>query len=215
MMRLLILLLCFFSIAHAQDNNLTIPIDKGLPVIVRTALYYNDLKAFNDNQETFEATTDLRLIWEDPRLSYQESENVYDYKEFRASHAEEEIAKIWTPKIQFANQVGEPTFSERRLRFYPTGKVELMIRTTAIYKTPIDGSHFPFDHQRLEIHIAVREDTLENVVLDFLSEDMEFSRASKNATLKDWTLSWVNLKRQVIHGWNGDHYAQVIASLKL
>jgi len=191
----------------------TIPTGKGLPVVVRAALYFNHVQAFNDSQNTFEATTDLRLNWFDLRLRYPAEEGLNGYKEFRVSAAEAELAKMWTPKVRLVNRVGEPTFSERRLRIFPDGRVETIARTTASYKTPVDLSQFPFDHQSLLIELAVQEDTIETVDLDFSSDDVAFSRIAKSAGIDGWTPGLVNLKRELVKGWNGDRYAKVVAAL--
>lgn len=192
---------------------MTIPTGKGLPVVVRSALFFNHIEAFDDNKNTFEATTDLRLSWIDLRLRYPEAEGLHGYKEYRVSAAEEQIAKIWTPRVRYVNRIGEPTFSERRLRIYPDGRVETIARTTATYKTPVDVARFPFDHQSLRVELAVQEDTIEAVDLDFSSADVEFSRVAKSVEIGGWTPGLVNLKRELIKGWNGDRYAKVIAAL--
>ncbi|MBK9441500.1 MAG: hypothetical protein IPN53_09370 [Comamonadaceae bacterium] len=191
----------------------SIPTGKGLPVIVRAALFFNHVQAFNDSQNSFEATTDLRLSWFDLRLRYPAEEGLNGYKEYRVSAAETELAKMWTPKVRLVNRVGEPTFSERRLRIFPDGRVETIARTTATYKTPVDLSRFPFDHQSLLIELAVQEDTIETVDLDFSSDDVAFSRIANSADIEGWTPGLVNLKRELVKGWNGDRYAKVVAAL--
>lgn len=191
----------------------SIPLGKGLPVIVRTGLFFHHMEAFDDNKGTFEATTDLRLSWHDPRLRYPVSEGLHGYKEYRVSAAEEQLAKLWTPPVRYANRVGEPTFSERRLRIFPDGRVETIARTTAVYKTPVDISRFPFDHQSLQIELVVREDTVEAVDLDYSSDDVEFSKVDQRVALGGWTPGLVNLKRELIAGWNGDRYAKVLVAL--
>lgn len=122
---------------------------------------------------------------------------------------------MWIPRTRFANQEGEPSFTDRRLRIFPTGVVELITRTTAKYKTPIDVEKFPFDHQRLELDIRVVEDTTSTVALDYVQSDLDFTRAAKAMKLTGWNTSMVDLKRESIHGWNGDRYAQVTAALKI
>lgn len=199
----------------APASSAPIPTGKGLPVVVRTALFFNHIESFEDNKNTFEATTDLRLTWIDTRLRYPAEEGLNGYKEFRVSAAEAQIAKIWSPRIRYVNRIGEPTFSERRLRIYPNGTVEIIARTTAIYKTPVDITRFPFDQQSLLIELAVQEDTVEAVDLDFSSEDVEFSRTAKSVEIGGWTLGLVNLKRHLIKGWNGDRYAKVAVTLNI
>ena len=191
----------------------SIPLGKGLPVVVRTALFFNHIEAFDDNQSTFEATTDLRLSWHDPRLRYPVEQGLNGYKEYRVSAAEELLATIWTPPVRYVNRIGEPSFTERRLRIYPDGRVETIARTTAVYKTPVDVTRFPFDHQSLQIDLIVREDTVESVDLDYTSEDVEFSKVAKSVELGGWTPGLVHLKRELIAGWNGDRYAKVRVAL--
>jgi hypothetical protein len=214
LIRVMLLFLCFITSSYAEDSNtLNIPTGKGLPVIVRTALYFINISSFDDDKGTFEAFTDLRLSWEDPRLRYPASEGLNGYKEYRASSAEKEIAKLWTPHIEFVNRINEPDFFERRLRIYPNGKVEIMTRTNAIYETPIDATRFPFDHQPLNIRIAVREDTVELVKLDFRQDDVSFSKTAKTITINGWNIGLVNLHRDLVRGWNGDRYSVVITTL--
>jgi hypothetical protein len=191
----------------------SIPTGKGLPVVVRTALFFNHIETFDDNKGLFEATTDLRLTWVDLRLRYPAEEGLHGYKEYRASAAEEELAKLWMPRIRHLNRVGEPSFSERRLRLFPNGTVEVIARTTAIYKAPVDTSRFPFDHQRLPVEIVTQEDTIETVDLGFSSKDVEFSRVAKSVEIAGWKPGLVTLKRELVSGWNGDRYAKISAKL--
>jgi hypothetical protein len=201
--------------AQVKMPAVDIPRSKGLPVIVRTALFFTAIDSFDDNNGTFEATTDLRLSWHDAALRYPALQAPRGYKEYRASAAESELTKIWTPIIRFANRVGEPSFTERRLRVFPDGRVETLTRTAALYKIPVDVSQFPFDHQSLRVELAVREDTLETVDLDFSSEDVDFSRVANDAEIDGWTLGLVNLNREVLKGWDGERYAKVSASVRV
>ncbi|HEY0837023.1 MAG TPA: hypothetical protein VGE72_24140 [Azospirillum sp.] len=193
----------------------SIPTGKGLPVVVRSGLFVNHIESFNDNLGSFEATTDLRLTWFDTRLRYPAEEGLHGYKEYRASAAEEQLAKIWTPRIRYLNRQGEPTFVERRLRLFPDGMVEVIARTTATYKVEVDTSKFPFDHQSLPIGFMVQEDTVETVDLDFNSDDVGFSRVAKSVEIGGWTPGLIALKRDLVKGWNGDRYAKVLVTISV
>lgn len=201
------------AMAADEAVAVSLPTGKGLPVVVRTALFFNHVESFDDAKATFEATTDLRLTWIDTRLRYPAKEALRGYKEYRVSAAEAELAKIWTPRIRYLNRVGEPSFSERRLRVFPDGTVETITRSTAVYKTPVDVGRFPFDHQPLQVEIAVAEDTVESVDLDFSSDDVSFSRVAKSVEIGGWTPGLVNLKRELLKGWNGDRYAKLVVQL--
>lgn len=203
--------------AKAADETagLSIPTGKGLPVVVRVGLFFVKIDNFDNNEETFTATTDLRLTWADPRLRYATNQSQNSFKEYRASKAEAEITRIWTPRLRFPNRIGDSSFTERMLRVFPNGKVVMLIRTTATYKSPVDISRFPFDHQSLNVEIAAEEDTVETVDFDFSHEDVEFSRTAKDVTLDGWTLGLVNLRRDLVQGWYGDRFATIVASLDM
>lgn len=213
-------LLCLFLLAAgAQAGNAgdapALPTGRGLPVAVRVALFFNHLESFDDNQGTFEATTDLRLTWEDPRLSYPAAEGLHGYKEFRMSAAEAQLARIWSPELRFVNRLGEPSACERRLRIMPDGTVEMIMRSTAVYKTEIDVARFPFDHQPLRIDVAVHEETTDAVDLIFRAADVNYTGATRELAVPGWKPGLVNLRRYLIKGWNGDRYAAVSTTLDL
>jgi hypothetical protein len=176
---------------------------------------FNQVDAFTPDKGIFEAVTDLRLTWEDLRLRYPASEGVRGYKEYVGSAAESEIAKIWTPRISIVNRDGEASFTIRRLRIYPDGRVETIARTAGAYKTPVDVARFPFDRQNLNVEVVLREDVVETVDLDFSHVDVEFSRAAKSVEISGWELGLVNLRRELVKGWNGDRYAKVTAGLSV
>lgn len=227
LVRLLALALCLvgastpFSVSvnaaeSAEEADLTtIPMGKGLPVTVRVGVMFHEVGSFTPDEGGFEAITDLRLSWEDPRLRYPAKEAARGYKEYVGSAAEDEIAKIWTPRVSFVNRPEEASFTIRRLRIYPDGRAETIARTTAAYKTPVDLARFPFDRQNLNVEIALREDVVETVDLDFSPADVEFSRAAKGVEIGGWELGLVNLNRALVKGWNGDRYAKVTASLSV
>lgn len=200
---------------QTEAATVPIPTGKGLPVAVKTAVLFHGIEGFDDNKGTFEATTDLRLAWVDPRMRYKPASSRDAYREYRGAAAEAEIARIWTPTLRIANRVGEPTFAERRLRLLPDGTVEIIARTTATYKTPVNLAAFPFDRQALQMELLVREDTVESVDLDFTSADVEWSRAARSVELAGWSPGLVDLKRSLVAGWNGDRYAKVTVSLSV
>lgn len=193
----------------------SIPTGRGLPVGVRTALLFAAVESFDENAGTFEATTDLRLTWVDPRLRYPAEEGLRGYKEYRHSAAEAEIKKIWTPRTRIVNRLGEPAAREWRLRIYPDGTVETIERTSATYETPVDVGRFPFDRQPLQIEIVVHEDTAESVDLTHRREDVEFTRVARDFVLEGWSPGLVALRKESIRGWNGDRYAAAVVVLEV
>jgi len=60
-------------------------------------------------------------------MAYKPEPGDRGYHEFKATEAETEIAKIWTPKVRYLNLTGEPGAIERRLRIFADGTVETIV----------------------------------------------------------------------------------------
>ncbi len=191
----------------------TIPIGRGLPVAVKAGVFFLEVRTFDDIKGEFEATTDLRLRWTDRRLGAIVGKSFRGYKEYRGKEVEEQLSKIWTPTVEVSNRVETLGYVGRRLRIFPDGQVELITRTTARHTTHVDVESFPFDRQRLPVELIVREDTTDEVVLAFDTEDVSFSRAARDAKLDGWDLGIVDLHGNSVAGWNGDRYSLLAASL--
>ena len=142
--------------------------------------------SFNENAGTFKATVDVRLRWEDPRLRLPAVEANDPPKVYRGAEAEAQLAKIWTPAVELANQRGKATYTAQGLRIYPDGRVELIKRTTAEFAMDFDVERFPFDRQKLQLDLAMRDQTADVVALEFDQNDLDFSRAAASAKLDGW-----------------------------
>lgn len=199
--------------AADDDAFKTVPMGKGLPVQVSTAVRFLELKSFDDNKGEFEAVLDIRLQWYDLRLRYPKSEAARGYKELRGKKADAQLEKMWVPEVEARNRVESSGATSRRLRIYEDGLVETITRETAKYKVHIESERFPFDRQKLVVDLAVREATTDEVVLAFDKDDLSFSRVQRGAKLDGWDLGIVDLRGDEIAGWNGDRYSRVDVTL--
>jgi hypothetical protein len=155
----------------------------------------------------------VRYTWYDLRLGYNKKDAYRGYKEWRGKEAEEELAKIWSPNVEIVNRTEQSGYVGHRLRIYPDGRVETITRATAKYKAHVDAERFPFDRQYLKLDMLVREDTTDEVTLGFTNDDVQWSRVAKTAELDSWHPGLVELDADTLHGWNGDRYARLTASL--
>ncbi len=199
--------------SSANASPLGIPIGKGLPVDVHAAVFFLQVKSFDDTKGTFECTTDLRLRWTDLRHAFAASESFRGYKEWRGRAAEEKLASMWQPHVDVTNRLETGAYVGRRLRIFADGRVETITRQTASYGVDVDASRFPFDRQHLALDLLVREETTDEVLLRFDFDDVEWSRAASAAKLEGWTLGLVDQDADIVPGWNGDRYARVSAAL--
>ena len=204
--------LAFQSVAHAQT---TLPTERGLPIRVKAAVAFIEIGSFNENAGTFKATVDVRLRWEDLRLRRPAVEATDPPRVYRGAATQAQLAKIWVPHAELANQRGKATYTADGLRIYPDGRLELIKRTSAEFNTAFDVERFPFDRQNLRIDVVIRDQTSDAVFLEFEQDDLDFSRAAATASLDGWDLGPVTLRSEPQSGWYGGSHARVLASLQI
>jgi hypothetical protein len=192
-----------------------LPAGSGLPVRVKAALTFIEIEAFNENYATFTATVDVRLRWQDVSIRRPASEMSDPPRVFRGADAQAQLATLWIPGVELANQRGSPSYTALGLRLYPDGMVELTRRTTAEFTTPHDVERFPFDRQKLQIALAVRSQTADMVALVFDQSDLDASRAAAAARLEGWSLMHVALRAEPLAGWYGATHSRIVASLEI
>jgi hypothetical protein len=211
---LLVLFAAFAGDACAQSL-MTLPQDKGLPVKVNAAVAFVELQSFNENAGTYKGTVDIRLRWEDPRLRQPVVVATDPPKVYRGGEADAQLAKIWSPSVELVNQRDKATYASQGLRIYSDGRVELIKRTTAEFAMSFEVGRFPFDHQKLQLDLVVRNQTSDMVALVFDQDDLDFSRASADVKLDGWTIGQVALKSETAGGWYGFSHAKVAAFLEV
>jgi hypothetical protein len=201
--------------AAQQPRALTaLPLDSGLPVVVRAGLGFVNVEGIDENEEAFTATVDLRLQWTDLRLRYPAAEAPLGYREYRGAELETQLTTMWSPQIGLANLQGEPSRQSRSLRLYPDGRVELLRRLTGTFAAPLDVARFPFDRQALRVELVSERETANQVALDYRQDDLSFSRADPGISVPGWNLGAVTLTRDPLPGWYGESYARLEVALE-
>jgi hypothetical protein len=193
----------------------SLPLGKGLPVMVRVGLYFQRVTAFDDNAGTFTGTVDMRLRWEDPRLRYSAETTPRGFQEFRGPDAEQKLKQIWVPRVAFTNLKESPSNQTTSLRIFPDGWVEIMERTTGQFAIPIDAGAFPFDKQTLDVEITVHRETTGEASLVVLQEDIEFSRPAQDLSIDGWAPGLVNVRRHTEPGWYGEFHSGLVVGLSV
>lgn len=191
----------------------SLPLGKGLPVMVRVGLYFQSITAFDDNEGAFTGTVDMRLRWEDPRLRYPAETTPRGFQEYRGPKADQKLTEVWVPRVAFTNLKESPSYQTTSLRIFPSGWVEVMQRTTGQFTIPLDSSAFPFDKQTLGVKVTVRRETTGEASLVVLQEDIDFSRPAQDLSIDGWTPGLVNVKRYTQPGWYGEFHSGLVVGL--
>lgn len=197
--------LCAFG-AAAQDDPTELPWGQGFPVVARVGLSFVEVKAINENEGTFTATVDMRLRWRDLRQAFPAVHApASGYLDYRDDAAEKKLAEIWHPQAVFGNLTEKPILYQKRgLRISPNGQVELMQRTTAVFSVDFPLENFPFDSQKLAVHILSRIEPMQRVALDYRQDDLEFSNTRYISEIDGWKLGLVEVTQAPVAAWRGD-----------
>ena len=97
---LVLFVLAAFSLprvaAAAEGGDIVAPVDpplgKGLPIMVRVAVYFADIAAIEENDSAFVATIDVRLRWHDARLRYPAERTPRGFTDLRDEAATARLA---------------------------------------------------------------------------------------------------------------------------
>jgi hypothetical protein len=202
------------AVTGFSETATSLPLGGGLPVVVRTALRFEQIAAIDENEGSCTATVDLRLRWQDARLAYPK-EDGSNFRTFKSAEAEARMAGMWVPTVELANTIGSPTFRATSLRIYPDGRVELMQRTSTKFTTKFDPQRFPFDQQRLAAELTVRGEDQDRVMLDYHQDDLIFSEAVSERTLDRWELGLTNIRREPLPGLYGVLHSRLWVELQI
>lgn len=197
-------------VAEAAPDLLTLPMGRGLPVLVHVAVYVVDLIGIDENEAAFDATLDVRLTWIDPRLATAPHDPT---RRFRDDAADAALQGIWHPAVRLGTMDGDPSHQARGLRIAPTGEVELLERTTARFHTSFDVTRFPFDRQALAVEILSEGAPHELVSLVVRQPDLDFTRIGSSVSAVGWIPLGIDLHRERIAGWHGEVHDRVRATL--
>ena len=192
----------------------SLPVAGGLPVIIRTALRFEQVDSIDENERSCTATVDLRLRWQDARLSYPKEDGAL-FKDFKDAAAETQMAGMWVPRVELANTIGSPSFRSVSLRVYPDGQVELMRRTTSKFATSFDPQRFPFDQQKLAAEVVVRGDDQDRVMLDYHQDDLNFSAGASDRKLDRWIVGLTNIRREPLPGLYDTQHSRLWVELQI
>lgn len=176
----------------------------GQALPVRVGVQFVALDGIDENEQTFDATVDTRLVW---------TRRGAPPMERHGETVEAALAELGAPRVEIDNLVGDPAFRERGLFVTKGGQIELLERTRGTFATTLDEQSFPFDRQALEVAVVVREASTEEVGLEFHGEDVAFSHAQEGVSLGGWSVGTVDLSAAPLLGWHEREHARVIASL--
>ena len=141
-----------------------IPIVDG-PLEVRMGFNLSNITDVNAKAETIDIEGAIFLMWKDERLAYDPSLVGYpddyemgDYslvprKIYQGDFAVKEIFEGWRPHLLIQNGISDRTITKMMVGIWPDGTSFYGEAFHSSVETPMDLQLFPFDEQKLTVHI--------------------------------------------------------------
>lgn len=153
------------------------PSVNGEPTVIKAGLFIIDVDEIDDVNQRFSVDMFISARWTDSRLALPEGERQGQTR-FMS------LDDIWTPRILFINDRGLTPRLREGVRVDDLGNVRFENRVTGELATNLEFQEFPFDTQRLPIHI---------VSYEYTTDELQFSTESALAAAAD---------RFSIEGWD-------------
>ncbi len=161
-----------------------LPPDRTGPVPVEVNFFVLDVSSVNGAAESFSASLYLDIKWKDPRMAF-DAEKFGDKRIiFSGDSVDEQLQSMWSPDVKPANITGDPQVEDKALTIYADGTVEYEVRLMADFHSSMTLTRFPFDQQKLHIHL---ESFLWDASEVRLVESKNKAHFNEKLSMRDWT----------------------------
>lgn len=155
MLALALILLAVVTNVAAENGECSVPKEltikppkvDGKPVKVSIGIFLLDLIEIDEIKQSFKVDYTVDIRWHDPRLS----ENSLGKSLVGCALA---IEDIWDPKIQALNPRDFSKIFLKDISVNEDGIVDYYLRIQTTYSSSFNLLEFPFDHQKLKMHLA-------------------------------------------------------------
>jgi hypothetical protein len=196
------------------DTRLEIPTGVEYPIKVSVSVWVNTISKLDEVEGSFTGEVDVRVHWADPRLAFDARALGLDRQEFGFDEAPAKLATIWTPAVTIANMDKGPTLDQQALIVFAKGEAEILRRTNAKFRAPLDFTHFPFDTQALSIELRSPRYSTAQVVFTQTTSDRQRSGVKSGTAIPNWTFDRsVGNSVSVRQGWTGRDHSTAFATI--
>jgi len=123
------------------------PDPESVPTKIYIGLYLLDLISIDDVNQSFTADLFAMVRWNDPRLAIKDPSETQILRNF-------DLEEIWHPLTYIINQRRISKQLDDIFRVDPAGNVQYIQRFLGDFSSPLDFKDFPFDKQRLTLHLV-------------------------------------------------------------
>ena len=176
------------DILKDYDKRVRPAVDQSQPVYINVSLSLVAIQEFDEVSEKLSIVAVLNLAWYDERMKW-------DFWKYNNTYGVNvPMGEIWTPQLVLTNPInmikviGEDWVE---MKWFFTGMGYLSVGDVIHSKCNVDVSYFPWDTQTCQImfipwghfqHEVVMVSTLENALMDYYSENGEWTLTGTTAT---------------------------------
>jgi len=161
-----------------------LPPDRNGPVPVEVNFFLLDVNSVNGATETFTASVYLDIKWKDSRMAFDAAKFGDKRIIFSGDGADTQLQTMWSPEVSPANLTGDPQVEDKALTIYADGTVEYETRIQGEFHSSMILTRFPFDQQKLHIHL---ESFLWDATEVKLVQSVNKAHFNEKLSMRDWT----------------------------
>ncbi|MEI8394434.1 MAG: hypothetical protein WCF85_06845 [Rhodospirillaceae bacterium] len=210
---LVLLLLVGAGAAFAADDKPDLPRGWQLPVRISVAMRILDIAQILETQGQMNARVEITYRWSDPRLAFDKVKEGVPRLDFFDAAAKVKLQKIWNPSVEIENLAGSPRQDQLGLSIAATGEVMLVRTVDANFRISTNLAEFPFDSQRLTVHLVSTRYGLQEVVLVHTRDDDASSGFTRTPLTPLWLLKRLDFLSSSYVAWNGDSHSRMAATV--
>lgn len=140
------------------------PIEHSRPVEVEASLIIQEIEGVDEGQNCFILNGYLDLAWYDARLAFAPKPGAEKVRTYLERNAQEMLDKIWWPDVEFVNERGRSEAENQELMIAAEGDVLYREKVRVTLSTPYAMRQFPFDTQRLQVHLESFSNSADKLV---------------------------------------------------
>lgn len=128
---------------QASKPELTRPAAGGEPTEVKVLLYIIDVDDVDSANQSFAASVYYEALWHNPHLRHENPEPIM-----------RGLTEVWTPQLVIVNQQQAWSAFPASVKIRPSGEVIHAQKVWGWFSQPLNLRDFPFDRQKLTIHLV-------------------------------------------------------------
>jgi hypothetical protein len=192
-----------------------LPAEVELPFPVRVAVRVLNITQLREVSGQARAHIEITQSWTDPRQRFDPLVAGAARLDRTGADADAFLATLWVPGLAIDNLIGTPPQRIRAVSAHADGRIVLVERFEADFRSTMSLAAFPFDRQQITLSFSLPRFASAEAILIATEADRAMSRIDQPLSVVDWRPVGLDFHYDEAPGWNARYYARLNATVTL